>query len=134
MPDCTADGLRLSDFKRRVVEARFDAGAITSDGGALLLREVERRTGLLHDVSRRLTDARSPGRCVHDLASLLRERVFGVALGYCDLNNHAALRTDVAFQTAVSRDHPLASASTLCRFEQAANTEFAWAAHAALLN
>ncbi|WP_123589773.1 IS1380 family transposase [Salinisphaera orenii] len=132
MPDCTVDGVRLSDFKRRVVEARFDGGAITSDGGSLLLREVERRTGLLRDVSRRLTDARSPRRCVHDAASLLRQRVFGVALGYCDLNDHGALRRDIAFQTAVSRDQALASASTLCRFEQAADTDFAWAAHAAL--
>lgn len=132
MPDCTVNGVRLSDFKRRAVEARFDGGAITSDGGSLLLREVERRTGLLHNVSRRLTDPRSPRRCRHDAASLLRQRVFGVALGYCDLNDHGALRSDAAFQTAVARDQPLASASTLCRFEQRADTGFAWAAHAAL--
>jgi len=132
MPDCTADGLTLSGLGRRVVEARFDGGAITSDGGALWLREAERRTGLLDDVSRRLADARDQRRIDHSLSSMLRQRVFGVALGHCDLNDQATLREDPAFQTAVSRSEPLASPSSLCRFEQRADTGFAWAAHAAL--
>ena len=60
MPHCTADGLRLSGLGRRVVEATFDGGAITSDGGALLLREAERRTGVLEQLSRQLVDERDP--------------------------------------------------------------------------
>jgi len=132
MPDCTAAGLTLSGLGRRVVEARFDGGAITSDGGALLLREAERRTGLLEPVSRRLGDGRDERRIDHSVTAMLRQRVFGVALGHCDLNDHETLRSDPAFQTAVSRTEPLASPSTLCRFEQRADTRFAWAAHEAL--
>jgi len=56
MLHCTADGLRLSGLRRRVVEATFDGVAITLDGGALLLREAERRTGLLEQLSRELVD------------------------------------------------------------------------------
>ena len=54
MLHCTSDGLRLSGLRRRVVEATFDGVAITLDGGALLLREAERRTGLLEQLSREL--------------------------------------------------------------------------------
>jgi len=132
MPHCTGDQLSLSGLGRRFVEATFDGGAITSDGGAVLLREVDRRTGLLDDVSRGLVDERDPRYIDHSLSALLRQRVFGVALGHCDLNDHNALRNDPALQTAVSRVEPLASASTLCRLEQGADTRFAWAAHRAL--
>jgi len=133
MPKCTSSALRLSSLGRRVVEADFDGGAITSDAGALWLREVERRTGLLRGVARRVDDERHSRRCRHDLGALLRQRVFAAALGYEDLNDHQALRGDLAFQTAVSRDEPLASASTLCRLEQRADAGFAWAAHEVLL-
>lgn len=132
MPDCTSDRLRLSGLGRRVVEATFGGGAITSDGGALLLREAERRTGLLEQVSQGLLDERDQRYVDHCVLALLRQRVFGVALGHCDLNDHDALRGDPAFQTAVSRTQALASPSTLCRFEQSADTRFAWAAHRAL--
>lgn len=70
MPDCTADRLRLSGLGRRAVEATFDGGAITSDGGAVLLRELDRRTGLLDYVSRWLVDERDPRYVDHSLAVL----------------------------------------------------------------
>ena len=133
MPKCTGSALRLSPLGRRVVEADFAGGVITSDAGAVFLREVERRTGLLRGLTRRLDDARRQRRCRHGLEALLRQRVFAAALGYEDLNDHQALRGDVAFQTAVSREHTLASASTLCRLEQRADPGFAWAAHEVLV-
>lgn len=133
MPKCTSSALRLSPFGRRVVEADFHGGAITSDAGALLLREVEQRTGMLRGLARRLDDRRQRRRCRHDLGALLRQRVFASALGYEDLNDHQELRGDVAFQTAVSRDVPLASASTLCRLEQRSDARFVWAAHEVLI-
>lgn len=129
MPDCTADELRLSALGRRAVEARFGGAAVTSDAGAVLLREADYRIGLLDRLAAGLTDPRDPRYVDHSLASLLRQRVFGVALGYCDLNDHQALRDDPAFQTAVSRGEPVASPSTLCRLEQLADTQFAWQAH-----
>ena len=64
----------------------------------------------------------------------MRQRVFGIALGYEDLNDHDALRHDLAVQTAVDRDTPLASAPTLCRFENAAGVSWAWAMHRVLMD
>jgi len=132
MPDCTAHELSLSPLGRRAVEAACTDTAVTSDGGAPLLREVDGRTGLLDRLARGLSDCRDRRYLDHSLTSMLRQRVFGFALGYCDLNDHEALRGDPAFQTAVSRVEPLASPSTLCRLEQGAGTAFAWQAHRAL--
>ena len=63
---------------------------------------------------------------------MLRQRVFAVALGYADVNDHGALRHDLALQTAVERDRPLASPSTLSRFENAADRRCAWRVHEVL--
>ncbi|MCZ6717348.1 MAG: IS1380 family transposase [Gammaproteobacteria bacterium] len=119
---------------RRVVEANFDGGDITSDGGVLLLRQADRLVGLSAAITRALTDPRRAASCDHDLESLLRQRVYAIALGYEDLNDHEALRQDVALQTAVERDQSLASASTLCRFENQADRESAWRLHEVLVD
>ena len=89
---------------RRVVAASFEGGDVSSDGGVLLLRQLERRLGLLTQVSSVLSDPRDPERITHSLTSMLKQRVYGLALGWEDLNDHAALRQDVAMQTAVDRD------------------------------
>jgi hypothetical protein len=81
----------------------------------LLLQQADRRLGLSAAVAKALQDPRRRASCVHGLDSLIRQRLFGLALGYEDLNDHHSLRHDVALQTAVERDSPLASASTLCR-------------------
>jgi hypothetical protein len=107
------------------VQVDFEGGEITSDGGSLLLRQVDRRTDLTRQVSRQLDDPRVQGRCWHRQLSLLRQRVYGVALGYEDLNDHDPLRHDPGFQTAVESDRALASASTLCRFENRAERQTA---------
>jgi hypothetical protein len=86
---------------------------------------VDRRIDLTRKVSRVLDDPRVKGRCDHHLVSLIRQRVYGLALGYEDLNDHDPLRHDPVFQTAVESDKALASASTLCRFENRAEREMA---------
>jgi len=123
----------LPRVKGRKIEVAFDGGDVSSDGGALLLREVDRRLRLTADLARRLPDQRQRGRVVHDLAGMIRQRVFGLALGYEDLNDHDQLRRDPCFQTAVGRDTPLASPATLCRFENRADREAAWAVHEVLV-
>ena len=65
---------------------------------------------------------------------MLRQRLYPIALGYDDLNDHEALRQNVAIQTAVERDQLLASASTLCRFENRADRDTAWRMHKVLLD
>jgi hypothetical protein len=125
--------LEFPRCKGRAVEAAFDGGAVTSDAGVLLLREADRRLGLTKQIRRVIPDPRRQASCTHDLLSLLRQRVYGVALGYEDLNDHATLRNDPALQTGVDRDEALASAPTLCRLENRAERETAWAMHEVLV-
>ena len=82
---------------------------------------------------RRLIDARQAGKVEHGFTAVLRQRVFGLALGYEGANDHADLRHDLALQTAAERDRPLASPSTLSRFENAADRSWAWRIHEILL-
>jgi hypothetical protein len=110
MPDCNATQLEFAPFKRRRIRAEFNGGDVSSDGGVLLLRQLERRLGLLDRAAARLTDPRDPERIVHSVTDMLKQRVFGLCLGYEDLNDHSELRRDVLLQTAVERDTLLASA------------------------
>ena len=80
-------------FKRRVT-ARFDGGRISSDGGAVLLGEVDRRLGLLDRLAACFQDRRDPERIEHSVSELVKQRVYAIALGYEDLNDHDQLRSD----------------------------------------
>ena len=115
-------------------ERTTDGGEVSSDGGLLLLRKLERRLGLIDAVARVLADPRDPQRVQHSLADMLRQRVFGLVQGYEDLNDHATLRTDVLMQTACERDTALASAPTLCRLENRASRAAAWEIHAVMVD
>lgn len=103
------------------VQAEFSGGDITSDGGALLLRDIDRQLGLLKDVDQALDDERDIRHISHSQLSLLRQRVYGLCLGYEDINDHKLLKKDTALQTAVNRQENLGSESTLCRLENRAN-------------
>jgi hypothetical protein len=116
------------------VEAKFDGGDITSDGGVLLLRQVDQRLGLSAAVTRALVDPRRQASCLHQGETLVRQRLYALALGYEDLNDHQSLRTDVAMQTAVERESVLASSATLCRWENRADREAAWKLHEVLVD
>lgn len=133
MTNCTFSTIEFPSSCKRRVAADFSGGSVTSDGGVLLLRSADRLLGLTDRVSKCLFDGRQPGKVDHRFVALLRQRVFGLALGWEDVNDHATLRRDVAFQTAVGRDCPLASPSTLSRFENAANRDWAWSIHAVLV-
>ena len=76
-----------------------------------------------------LEEPRRRASCAHDSVSLLQQRVYGLALGYEDLNDHETLRRDLAIQTALDRTEVLASSSTLCRWENRADRETAWRIH-----
>ena len=73
---------------------RFDGGRISSDGGSLLLREVEKRTHILKRLAGCFIDHRDPELIEHSVESLVKQRVYGIALGYEDLNDHDTLRYD----------------------------------------
>ncbi len=134
MSNCTPLEVEIPGFNRRKIEVSFTGGDITSDGGSLLLREADSRIGLLKSVSRCLDDTRDPKRCSHSLLSLLRQRVYGLALGYEDLNDHDALRLDLGFQTSLNREHELASSSILCRLENRSVRTTSRSIHEVLFN
>ncbi len=129
MTKCTQESFDFPDVKRRSVEVNFQGGDITSDGGVLLLRQVDKRLGLSEAVSKALQDLRRRASCKHDGLSLLRQRVYALAAGYEDLNDHQQLRNDLAIQTAVERTDVLASSSTLCRWENRSDRRAAWDIH-----
>jgi hypothetical protein len=83
---------------------RFDGGDITSDGGALLLQKLEQRTGIVRRFAACFTDYRSAKQIEHPLLDLILQRVFGLALGYEDLNDHDELRRDPMLAVALSKD------------------------------
>ena len=131
--DCTSLSFEFPACRKRRVEADFSGGHITSNGGVLLLRQADRLIGLTASLARRLIDARQRGKVAHGFAALLRQRIYALALGYEDVNDHAALRHDLALQTAAGRDRALASPSTLSRFENAADRSSAWRIHEVLV-
>lgn len=134
MTKCTIKPLDFTTCKRRLVQADFSGGDITSDGGVVLLREMDRRLKLTSAIARQLSDERNKKRIRHDYLSLVRQRVYGVCLGYEDLNDHQSLRTDPLIQTALDKDHTLASPATLCRFENSMGRKEAIAIHKVLID
>jgi hypothetical protein len=121
MTDCNRQPLRFSTLGRQTVVADFRGGRLTSDSGALLLREVADRIGLFDALDAAIPDPRHPIYTVHDQKAMLAQRVMAIALGYEDLNDHQALRADPALQLASGKapeeGSMLASPPTICRLE-----------------
>ena len=124
MTDCNTTPIVFSNLRRQSVQADFAGGSLTSDAGALLLREADRRLGLTATLDRAIPDPRNPDFIVHRQLTLLRQRIYGLALGSEDLNDQQALREDPLLQLVTERgiknDLPLASPPTLCRLENRA--------------
>ena len=128
---CSKQKLLFEAHGRREVVASFDGGKITSDGGGLLLREVEEQFGILRSFVAGFTDHRSSDAAEFTVEQLLRQRVMGIALGYEDLNDHEQLRHDPLLALMAGRQDitgqdradgrckgvPLAGKSTLNRLE-----------------
>ena len=117
----TAAQVEFPFLGARKIRAVFDAEPISSDGGALLLRQVDRRLGLLDALSATLADPRDRRYVEHPLVELLRQRVHGIALGYEDCNDATTLRRDPVLRACCDldplADHNLASQPTLSRLE-----------------
>ena len=134
MPKCTHERIEFGRIGRRVIEADFTGGELSSDGGVLLLRRLDRHIGLTRAAAAALPDPREPARIDHGLRELLAQRIYGLCCGYEDLNDHRALRADVLMQTAVGRSEPLASAPTFSRLDNRATRAQAWALHGVLID
>ena len=129
--ECTPAKMEFQGVGPRKVEAAFDGGHLSSEGGALLLREADARFSIIERFAGCFTDYRNPELVEHHLDELLRQRIFGLALGYEDLNDHDKLRLDPLMALAAGKEDlegaerrcpedrgkPLASPSTLNRLE-----------------
>jgi hypothetical protein len=94
MTECTQETFAFAAHFSRRVEAEFTAGQVSTDGGSLLLRATERRINLLGRLTACFSDGRAPLLVEHQLGEMLGQRIYGLALGYEDLNDHEQLRCD----------------------------------------
>lgn len=134
----------LKRLRRQAVEVDFDGGTLTSDGGLLLLREVDRKLNLINRVDQAISDPRDPLYTAHPQAEILTSRIFAIAAGYEDANDHLELRHDSAFQVAAGRtpaqneygeeSTPLASPSTHSRFENRIDSQTIFKLHEVLVD
>lgn len=104
--DCNVKDLQFQGLGKRAVMGRFDGGTLTSDAGGLLLREVDGRMGITERFSRCFTDYRNPESIEHEVSGLIRQRVYGIALGYEDLNDHDELRSDALLAVLCGKGDP----------------------------
>jgi hypothetical protein len=125
MINCTTQPLLFASDNRRQIVADFQGGDLTSDGGLPLLREVDRKIGLIDAINAAVYDPRCPWLTEHDQRTILAQRLFALAAGYEDLNDHQTLRNDTLLTALTDRrlkagqkaDDPLSSPPTLCRLE-----------------
>jgi hypothetical protein len=125
MTECIQETFSFTAHFSRRVEAGFTAGQVSSDGGALLLRETDRKIHLLGRLADCFTDRRNPKWIEHQLPEMLSQRIYGLALGYEDLNDHEQLRRDPLLALLSGKrelDEPLAGKSTLNRLELVGRT------------
>jgi hypothetical protein len=120
MTECTQSSFGFKGCGSREIVARFDGGTISSDGGALLLRETDKRLNLLPRLAECFLDGRAQWMVQHSIQEMVSQRVYGLALGYEDINDHEQLREDPLFHVLAGRaelDRELAGKSTLNRME-----------------
>ncbi|MEW6684550.1 MAG: transposase, partial [Nitrospirota bacterium] len=121
--DSTIQSVLFPSLEDRPVLARFDEPHSSSDGGAVLVKAIDQRLRLTARLAACLPDAREPGKVVHPLVDLVRQRVFGLICGYADANDAARLAEDPVHKLLLDRDpvtgDALASQPTLSRFENA---------------
>jgi len=121
MTKCNTKRIGFTPQRRRQVVADFLGGRLTTDAGALLLREVDRQIGLIDAIDDCIPDPRDPRYILHDQRAMLAQRIVSIALGHEDLNDQQTLRVDPALQIVAGgrpeEDEPLASPPTLCRLE-----------------
>ena len=103
----------------------FNGGNISSEGGSFLLSLIDKKLGLTSKIAKKINkfDNRCQKKVKHRLGDMLKQRVYGIATGHEDLNDHDTLNSDIALQTAIGLDKKLASSPTLCRFENGSHNK-----------
>ena len=127
MTHCTSGKINFSRIFGRSLIGDLKGGTITSDAGGLLLREADKALGLTKALAAGIRDRRDPKKIEHSILSMIRQRVYAIALGYEDLNDHDTLRRDDLLKILAEQPKDLASSPTLCRFENGIGREGLWA-------
>ena len=125
MTECNQSGFGFEACGKREIVARFDGGTISSDGDALLLGQTDKRLNLLPRLAECFLDGRNQKQVEHSVREMLAQRIYGLALGYEDINDHEQLRNDPVFGILAGRHElgqPLAGKSTLNRLELGGGT------------
>ena len=104
--ECNTKSVEFQKHGRKEVVGRFDGGTISSDAGAMLLREVNTKTHIVEQAAACFTDMRNPQRIEHTVAELVGQRIYGIALGYEDLNDHDRLRCDPLMAVLAGKEDP----------------------------
>lgn len=104
--ECKRKRMKFQDLGKRKVVGHFDGGTISSDGGSLLLREIDRRLEITDRLAACFTDYRNPKSIEHTVAELVSQRFYGLALGYEDLNDHDILRCDPLLAVLSGKEDP----------------------------
>lgn len=107
MTQCTQETFKFQGLKEKKVEGKFNGGTITSDGGGILLREVENKRNILKRFSECFVDYRDKDSTEHSVRELVSQRIYGIALGYEDLNDHDTLRLDPLLAVISGKEDPL---------------------------
>src|SRR5437016_2059420 len=102
--ECTQEPFPFHPLNQREVRGQLDGGSITSDAGSLLLRDVEKATGIIGQFANCFTDYQDPEQREHAVAELVAQRIYGLALGYEDLNDHEELRRDPLLAVLVEKE------------------------------
>ena len=115
------------------IECSFTGGDISSDGGIVILSEADQKLQLSKQIASIYPDKRNNSKITHTCQKLIQQRLYGIALGYEDLNDHDTLRNCALFQTSLDSTTSLGSSSTLCRLENVADREFIFKSHKLML-
>lgn len=104
--DCTSRRYEFQGRSQRTIVTEFNGGRITSDGGVVLVGEVDRRRRIVERFADCFSDAREAGSVEHTVEDLVRQRTYGLALGYEDMTDHDELRTDAVLAAVVGKSDP----------------------------
>ena len=105
-------------INNRNTEVSFDGEDLSTDGGLILIDEIDKKMGLIKKIASTIHDARDADRVTHTVENMMRQRVYALISGHEDINDHQTIKEDPLYQALFNTEKSLASPSTICRFEK----------------
>jgi hypothetical protein len=123
----------IGRINNRDTEVSFDGEALSTDGGLFLLDKIDKKVGLIEKIASNIHDSRDTGRIKHTTENMMRQRVYALASGNEDINDHQTIKEDPLYQAMLNTEESLASPSTICRFEKDMPLSVHFESHKALV-